>query len=72
MYYIYGISGPSLLIESTDSMIIINPRRMCCRVMVVILCVCLSVTELTATYLVCKLKVWRYKVPYTWHSKRTV
>ena len=22
MYYIYGISGPSLLIESTDSMII--------------------------------------------------
>ena len=23
MYYIYGISGPSLLIESTDSMIII-------------------------------------------------
>ena len=23
MYYIYGISGPSLLIESTDSMIIL-------------------------------------------------
>ena len=23
MYYIYGISGPSLLIESTDSMIIV-------------------------------------------------
>ena len=23
MYYIYGISGPSLLIESTDSMIVI-------------------------------------------------
>ena len=23
MYYIYGISGPSLLIESTDSMIMI-------------------------------------------------
>ena len=24
MYYIYGISGPSLLIESTDSMILIE------------------------------------------------
>ena len=28
MYYIYGISGPSLLIESTDSMIII-PGAIC-------------------------------------------
>ena len=56
------------------SIIIINPPCMCRRVMVVILCVCLSVTELTATYFVCKSKVhvWRYKVPYTWHSKRTV
>ena len=24
MYYIYGVSGPSLLIESTDSMIILR------------------------------------------------
>ena len=26
MYYIYGISGSSLLIESTDSMIIVSPQ----------------------------------------------
>ena len=24
MYYIYGVSGPSLLVESTDSMITFN------------------------------------------------
>ena len=29
MYYIYGISGPSLLIESTDSMIICNNPESC-------------------------------------------
>ena len=36
MYYIYGISGPSLLIESTDSMIIIisNNKTDSCRCVV--------------------------------------
>ena len=38
--------------------VIINPRRMCWRVTVVILCVCVSVcqsvTKLATTYLVCK------------------
>ena len=38
------------------------------RVMVVILCVCvsvcLSVSKLTATYLVGESNVWYYKVPY--------
>jgi hypothetical protein len=55
---------------------IINPRRMRCRVTVVVLCVylsvCLSVTTLTATYLIYESKVRCYKatVPYQWHSKR--
>ena len=43
---------------------IINPRHMRRRVTVVVLCVCLSVTKLTATYLVCESKVLDYKVPY--------
>ena len=48
---------------------LINPRRMHCRVTVVVpcvcVCVCLSVTKLTMyMYLVCKSKVQCYKVPY--------
>ena len=49
-----------------------------CRVTVVV-CVCLSVTELTASYLVCKSKMRCYKVPYdipnagfVWISLRTL
>ena len=49
---------------------IINPWRMRHRVTVVILCVCLSVTKLAATYLVCESKVQHYKdsygVPNAW------
>ena len=43
----------------------INTQCMCCRVTVVV-CVCLSVTKLAATYwyLVCESKVQCYKVPY--------
>ena len=36
----------------------------CARVTVVVLCVYLSVTTLTATYLVCKSKLWCYNIPY--------
>ena len=44
---------------------VINPRRMREGMVVVLcVCVCLSVTELAATYLVCKSKVRCYKVPY--------
>ena len=45
---------------------LINPRRMRHRVTVVPLrvSVCLSVTKLMATYLVCESKMWCYKVPY--------
>ena len=43
---------------------LINPRRMHRRVTVVVLCVCLSVTKLTVTYLICESKVQCYKVPY--------
>ena len=28
MYYVYGVSGPSLLLESTDSMLICGPAYM--------------------------------------------
>ena len=38
MYYIYGISGPSLLIESTDSMIV-NVKYVYLRCIVCILCI---------------------------------
>ena len=36
----------------------------CARVTVVVLCVCLSVTTLAATYLVYESKLLCYKVPY--------
>ena len=46
-------------------LVLINPRRMREGMVVVLcVCVCLSVTELAATYLVCKSKVRCYKVPY--------
>ena len=40
----------------------INPRRMRRRVTVVVLCVCLSVNSLTATYLVCELQGQCYNI----------
>ena len=45
----------STILASTRSLF--NPRRMCHRVTVVILCVCLSVIELAATYLIYTLKI---------------
>ena len=51
----------------------------CARVTVVVLCVCLSVTTLAATYLVYGSRLLRYKVPYgvpnawfVWISQKTI
>ena len=53
-------------VKGTDygnSTCLINPRRMRCRVTVVVQCVCVSVTMLATTYLICMSKVGHHGVP---------
>ena len=60
MYFYLSTLGHTYLWEwAPANNIIINPQ---CMVTVVILCV--SVTKLAATYLVCKSKLWCYMIPY--------
>ena len=63
---VYGSSlGTRLLFWVTNQISVLLTLGTCARVTVVILCICVSVTTLTATYLVCESKVQFYKVPYS-------
>ena len=46
---------------------LINPWRMRCRVTVVFLCTCLSVTTLAATYFIFRFRMRQYSLFFFWH-----
>lgn len=64
VHYLVRVLALSMLKDMKFAEVVINPWCMHHRVTVVVQCVYLSVNSLTATYVICKSKVWcSYGVP---------